>query len=148
MNADGTRAPPAGRLGRVLRASTRDVVILVLGILIAFSLDAWWDTRRDARREAVYRQELNRKFTSNVELLEGAHAVNEASIEAAHELADMVATRDTGVDRAAFDRALARAFRLQFFDPAVGASGRAGRHDVWSRRVRPGVEAASTTTIR
>lgn len=46
-----------------------DIVVVVIGILIAFALDSWWSSRATRVREEVHLQALHSDFTQNLERL-------------------------------------------------------------------------------
>lgn len=48
-----------------LRESLREGAVVVISILVAFGLDAWWDHRGDLREEAEIIAALEAEFTSN-----------------------------------------------------------------------------------
>jgi hypothetical protein len=51
---------------------TREVGIVVAGILIAFSLDAWWDARRERLSQEAQLRALHEEFTANRERIDRA----------------------------------------------------------------------------
>ena len=75
---------------RSLARGIAEVVIVVLGILIAFGLDSWWDARKAAAWERVELQSLREEFTANVEHIGnvlGAHEKTVAGVESIFEFA-------------------------------------------------------------
>jgi hypothetical protein len=50
------------RIGQSWRSAFRDMVLIVVSITIAFTMDAWWDGRQERRREAGHRTALTHEF--------------------------------------------------------------------------------------
>jgi len=74
-----------------LRHSLREVLIVVISILIAFSLDAWWDSWRDTERESDLLVALEHDFEQNRALLQEAVSSNEESLTAVRRFPDLIA---------------------------------------------------------
>ena len=58
------------RQGR-FRGSVREGFVVVISILIAFSLDAWWVRQGELRQESEIRSSLQAEFVTNRERLSG-----------------------------------------------------------------------------
>lgn len=54
----------------LLRGTIREIVVVVASILIAFSLDAWWDSWKERREEAFLIRMLIIEFDQNLEQLD------------------------------------------------------------------------------
>lgn len=66
---------PVGRLAASLREMrwtqvALELVLLVLGILIALAVDGWMDDRRDARLERAYLERLERDLAQSMDILD------------------------------------------------------------------------------
>jgi len=74
------------RFGTSWKAASRDVVLIVLGILIAFSLDAWWEDREELDRLQGNLVALKGEFERVVEIIDNdsTHVAN--SLEATRTL--------------------------------------------------------------
>lgn len=53
------------------RDAVRDIILIVVSILIAFALDAWWDDQLDRQRERAHLETLLAEFHANRDRLEG-----------------------------------------------------------------------------
>lgn len=53
-----------------LRSIATEIVIVVVGILIAFALNAWWEGRRNVEKETAYLAQLRTDFQANVKALQ------------------------------------------------------------------------------
>lgn len=63
-----------------------EAVAIIASILIAFSLDAWWDDRQAAEREQWYLLSLNRDFLENRTGLEHVIQVQDTLLQSVREL--------------------------------------------------------------
>ena len=52
-----------------LRSIPREILVVVVSILIAFSLDAWWDLSKDRREEGSLLRALVSDFGENLDQL-------------------------------------------------------------------------------
>ena len=82
-----------------LRESLREGAVVVISILVAFGLDAWWDHRGDLREEHEIIAALEAEFTSNrtrlmddIETVRGYTAATQRLLDAAE--ADMSVAGD------------------------------------------------------
>ena len=73
------------RLGPV-RSAAREVLLIVLGILIAFGLDAWWENRSRRAVELNLLRQLRTDLVSNLAELDRADSLREVSFDAARTL--------------------------------------------------------------
>jgi hypothetical protein len=69
-----------------LRSAAREVLLIVLGILIAFGLDASWTDRNRRATEKDLLRGLEREMRYNIATLDEADALRAASLEAARAL--------------------------------------------------------------
>ncbi len=56
--------------------------VIVLSILLAFGIDAWWDNRKDSLREKEIIEGLKREFNNYKEIIQGSIRTNENMISA------------------------------------------------------------------
>ncbi len=115
----------------VLRESAREMVVVVLSILIAFSLDAWRDSTIERRQEQELLSSLLTEFRSNEEQL--ALRINNHQRLAANAGALADALAGSGATEATVpDSLLLSLFVSPTFDPTLGTleeaqnSGRTG----------------------
>jgi hypothetical protein len=54
-------------------------VVIVLSILLAFGIDAWWDERQERRQEAEYLSAIMDEMTRNLEAIPGNRSIWERS---------------------------------------------------------------------
>ena len=90
-NAKKWRQVPWFRIGT-------EGVAIIASILIAFSLDAWWDGRELAEREDRYLESLERDFLENRENLEQTIQVQSAVMESIQKLVLFGATATPAPD--------------------------------------------------
>lgn len=97
-----------------------EIGIVVVGILIAFSLNSWWDGRTAAAREQAHLIALRADFRQNVERLDALAASQDRVSRASRAL--LVVARDQGsVSPDSIDRLMGQVFSSDQFDPVMGA---------------------------
>jgi len=69
------------KFGATLRSSTRDVVLIVVGITIAFVLDAWWNDKIEQKELRDTLQAVHVDFLATKQELTDVVVANEAYIE-------------------------------------------------------------------
>jgi hypothetical protein len=74
------------RLGASWGALFRDVLLIVVGILIAFGLDAWWEGVREQRRVDESLAAVQVELRANLAQLDTVLSRNEASIASVREI--------------------------------------------------------------
>jgi hypothetical protein len=110
------------RFGLVLRSSARDVALIVVGILIAFFLDAWWDDQVEQKELIGTLKAVNSDFLSTKRELDAVVAANEEYIAGITTLVSLrpenIATLDTA-SKARLRRLLPTGGLT--FDPVMGS---------------------------
>jgi hypothetical protein len=83
---DPTPSPsPVGRRPLLLEGLT-----IVLSILLAFAIEAWWDTNRDRKTEARLVNALQAELSTNRDRLEAILARGERSLQRSYDLIDVI----------------------------------------------------------
>lgn len=98
-----------------LKRISAEIAAIIISILLAFSIDAWWDSRRDIERESMLLVTLKHDFEQNRELLKEALASNQESLATVQEFSNVIANSETAPQN--FDLLYAQSFRVQFFEP-------------------------------
>lgn len=97
-----------------------EIGVVTVGILIAFSLNAWWDNRSAAQQEQVHLRALASDFEQNVEELRRLVTLEESV--AAHSLALLERARAEEQEPAqALEPLMAGVFNSARFEPVMGA---------------------------
>ena len=94
-----------------------EATAIVGSILLAFAIDAWWESSRDIERESTLLAALNHDFEQNHELLKETLASNQNSLATVREFSKVIASSET-IPRN-FDLLYAQSFRVQFFEPVT-----------------------------
>ena len=92
-----------------------EAAAIVASILLAFSIDAWWDEWRDSQRESEILVALKNDFQQNRDILQDTLAFNVDSLETVRNFSDQIAASQ--VIPADFDLLYARSVQLRFFQP-------------------------------
>ena len=87
----------SGNTKRYLQYGLGEILLVVIGILIALQINSWNQNRKDRIQEQHYLQNLYEEFQVNLETLEALVEFHEAQISNA-DLVLKVLTRDTIVD--------------------------------------------------
>lgn len=118
---EGSTPTVVERVGRTWASAARDVVLIVVSILIAFGLDAWWDGRSRAEDEHEALKTLVEELRASRAELDSVIAFNLKQRRAAGYFGTLVG----GVERLPHD-SLIFAFDARSggmtFDPSLGAS--------------------------
>jgi len=103
---------------RTWRQAVFEIVIVTLGILLAFGLDAAWDSYRDGRRERVHLRALVGDFQRNVEQLERSVGIEQSIVDASRRL---LAIAKAGGRDPAVPSLMGTVFSSRQFEPIMGA---------------------------
>ena len=108
-----------GILGSGWRDALRDIVIVVLSILIAFGLDAWWDHRSDRRDERESLEAVSHELTTALFLLDESGRSHQRVLDAATRL--LAAVRSGPAQRSDLENDIADLLGVETFDPPTGS---------------------------
>ena len=102
------------------RAVAIEVGIVTLGILIAFSLDSWWDGRQERRLEVGHLRALQQEFTDNRQRLRDKEEFEKGLNQRLLALIGLMRTTPPPA-RLDLIRALASIFTAKQFEPVTAA---------------------------
>ncbi len=71
----------SNKVSRYLLYALGEILLVVIGILIALQVDNWNEERKDSKREAALLAEIHRDFLANLELFEQSQAGHQRSLE-------------------------------------------------------------------
>lgn len=94
--------------------------IVVAGILIAFSLNSWWETRSATAQEQAHLSALHADFQQNMERLSALAESQDRVADASGELL-LVARGRSAPSPDSVDRLISEVFSSDQFDPVMGA---------------------------
>lgn len=97
-----------------------EIGIVVVGILIAFSLNSWWEGRAAAEREQEHLTALRSDFEQNVQRLNGLARSQDRVSRASADLL-LVARAHASATPDSVDRLMSEVFSSDQFDPVMGA---------------------------
>jgi hypothetical protein len=99
-----------------------EAVAIIASILIAFSLDAWWDSQQLAAREEGYLVSLDRDFQANHSDIKRTIQVQDSVLESIRELVLLGGATRLSPDAETVERLLTRVFRDTNvrFNPNIG----------------------------
>ena len=97
-----------------------EMAVVVLGVLIAFQVNAWGAERTDRARERVLLRGLRADFAENRAKYERMAASNETIIEQARQLHALTGPDAAEPDPARFDSLLSGLLEWERLDPATG----------------------------
>jgi hypothetical protein len=82
------RALEEGGLGRYLAYATGEILLVVIGILIALQINTWNDARKDRQKELVYLANIRADLVANIAEMDRTLEVRTARIAAARRILD------------------------------------------------------------
>jgi hypothetical protein len=82
----GKTAKPASRTGRYLKYAIGEIALVVIGILIALSINNWNEFRKDRIQEQVILEQLKEEYESNLKQLESKIIMRNIVIESSRKL--------------------------------------------------------------
>lgn len=125
---------------KLLRESAREMAVVVLSILIAFGLDAWWDSNLDRREERELVGRLLEEFRANEAQLDTRIENHRRLANGADELVRVLSLATVEVINVP-DTLLFSLFIVPTFDPTLGTLEEA-RHSGRTRLIRdPGLRS-------
>lgn len=106
------------------RGVVSEIAVIVLSILIAFSLDAWWDSSVEARRHRQNLEGLRAEFDASVTLIDDAIGRLEVSLESAESLLELTGPQPPAVDTDSVTELVSAAINLWTLElPTVALDG-------------------------
>ncbi len=111
--------PPAGRAGKFLKYSRYaigEIVLVVIGILIALQINNWNEDRKDRVQEQVLLKQLHTEFKSNLEQLEEKIVIRQEIISSAAKLLGYIDVPKTRI-KDSINRHVALSVGYTTFDP-------------------------------
>lgn len=97
-----------------------EIGIVVVGILIAFGLNSWWEGRAAQDREQSHLATLHSDFQRNVERLEALAKTQDRVSQTSRDLL-LVARGHASASPDSVDRLMSEVFSSDRFDPVMGA---------------------------
>ena len=89
-------------------------VVIVVSILLAFSVDAWWDGVTERERVREQQAQLHTQMLANQHLLEAAVARSRSSLDALRTIVDLVGPDPTLVPQDSLGLLFTPAFAVPF----------------------------------
>ena len=97
---------PAGKAGRYLRYAIGEIVLVVIGILIALSINNWNENRKRYQAEKHYLSELKIEFSSNLNALKRVMNYNTSNGDNALKLTNYSASDSMVISESEFNNLL------------------------------------------
>lgn len=98
-----------------------EMLVVVASILIAFSLDAWWNRRAERNAEAAHLQALQSDFEQNVSRLRALITREEQIADASRRLLLLATSTDSPAPADSVSDLVGQVFSSVRFDPVMGA---------------------------
>ena len=111
-----------GNTGKYLRYALGEIILVVLGILLALQIDTWNQNRQDRRQEQLVLTQLLDEYTSNLEQLQSKMYIRRQVIESALVLLQYRKMDPGRVDPDSFNLRLSRVITRPTFDPVLGVT--------------------------
>jgi hypothetical protein len=110
-----------GKLKNFLVSSIGEIILIVIGILIALQIDNWNQDRLDKIEEAKILQNLHNEFRMNKRLAESAIKGNRLAFQAGSELILLVGENESVLKSRNTDSLLFATFEFYKYDPSENA---------------------------
>lgn len=105
---------------KYLRYAIGEIALVVIGILIAFSLNNWNDNRKDRAKEKVILQKLKSEYVSNLKQLNQKISMRKDAAESSIWLLKRFDLDDFNKRRDSIDYHIARTLFFPTYDPNTG----------------------------
>jgi len=106
-----------GKTGKYIKYAIGEIVLVVIGILIALSINNWKNYQDDRAEEQILLQNLQQEFTKNLNELHSDHAINIRTLEASHYFLE---TDLNQIKTKQIDSLVGRLSTFATFDPSIG----------------------------
>lgn len=103
---------------KYIRYAIGEIVLVVIGILIALSINNWNTTQKDIAKEQQILLSLKAEFKQNIKELNFDHKINLSCIKAITTLLNF--DKKTNFETRTIDSLLGQAFNFATFDPRLG----------------------------
>jgi len=90
------------RTGKYLKYAIGEIVLVVIGILIALSINNWNDERKLRQKEIKYLSDLKMETVSNANILKTVIENNRENLESAKEIAAIIASENQIIEESEF----------------------------------------------
>jgi len=105
---------------KYMRYAIGEIILVVIGILIAFSLNNWNDNRKNKRKEKVILQKLKSEYISNLKQLNQKISMRKDAAESSIWLLKRFDLDDFNEKRDSIDYHIARTLFFPTYDPNTG----------------------------
>ena len=92
LAAENQAAKPASRFGRYLRYAVGEILLVVVGILIALQVNNWNQERKNLKEGQLIKQNIHEEFIKNQELFKESRKLNEDALSANKLLINLAGT--------------------------------------------------------
>ena len=119
--------------GKYLKYALGEIVLVMIGILLALQVNNWNEERKEKRQGALLKENLHREFTQNQRLLDTILQLNQKAFEANRALVDLVGSDAAGLARHNLDSLFYYALIAESFLPSkntVDDALRSGQMDL------------------
>ncbi|MEM6517629.1 MAG: DUF6090 family protein [Bacteroidota bacterium] len=106
-----------GKTARYFKYAIGEIILVVIGILIALSLNNWKKHQDDRAEEQILLHNLQQEFTKNLDELHSDHRINDITLKASHYFLETDLQTKTPQQ---IDSLLGRLTVYATFDPSVG----------------------------
>lgn len=121
------------------RRFATEATVIVASILLAFAIDAWWDSRAEEKRELALLLALSDDFTKAAQLLESAKNLHLYTANAGEKLISLGESDNVpDADRGDIDSLIGAHFMRSLYEPPMGTVESvigSGRLDLLSNQV-------------
>ena len=109
------------KTGRYFKYAVGEIVLVMIGILLALQVNNWNETRKSSSKEQVILKSLKADFTNNLTLIEQEHKSTENAYYAAIKLKTLINPSAHEFSKQEVDSLISEMYDYIAFDPVSGS---------------------------
>lgn len=121
MAVDNPPSGEAGKSARYARYAIGEIVLVVIGILIALQINTWNEERMEKRKEHSVLLGLHKTFSDNLENLNNIISMSRASFDSCKKMLSLMGPDVSDYTNQEVDSLIGVMINYSTFDPSVGA---------------------------
>lgn len=121
-NKTASSAEASAKAGKYFKYAIGEILLVVIGILIALQINNWNEQRKNDKSEVVLLQGLKQEFDYNLVELNKTIAINEEMNEACFAITSLIRKNQLDKNQKVLDSLLARIAQFSSFDARLGVT--------------------------
>ena len=109
------------KTGKYLKYALGEIVLVVMGILIALSINNWNENRKNQKEETRILEQLHQEFLINKESLAHINTKNKAVLNSLNKILDLIPIEAQEINLESLSDYLFQSYDFNTFDPLQGS---------------------------